>query len=48
MINDDTMDNMSKTHTETLSPECRHTHTHLHTHWRYNCVCASVVAGGDY
>lgn len=36
MINDDTMDNMSKTHTETLSPACQHTHTQ-----RYNCVCVS-------
>lgn len=32
MINDDTMDNMSKTHTETLSPACRRTRTHSDTH----------------
>lgn len=41
MINDDTMDNMSKTHTETLSPACQHTHRDI-------TVCASVVTGGDY
>lgn len=42
MINDDTMDNMSKTHTETLSPACQHTHIEDIS------VCASVVTGGDY
>jgi len=48
MINDDTMANMSKTHTETLSPACRHTHTHTHTHTGDITALASVVAGSDY
>lgn len=43
MINDDTMDNMSKTHTETLSP-----HAYRDTHIEDITVCASVVTGGDY
>lgn len=46
MINDDTMDNVSKTHSETLSAACRKTHTH--THRVPQCVCVSVVTGGDY
>lgn len=46
MINDDTMDNVSKTHSETLSAACRKTHTHTHT--GFLSVCVSVVTGGDY
>lgn len=46
MINDDTMDNVSKTHSETLSAACRKTHTH--TQGSSVCVCVSVVTGGDY
>jgi len=50
MINDDTMDNVSKTHTETLSAVCRQTHTHRHTHTlSYTLkICVSVVTGSDY
>lgn len=44
MINDDTMDNVSKTHSETLSAACRKTHTHRVP----QCVCVFVVTGGDY
>lgn len=43
MINDDTMDNVSKTHTETLS-----LHADRHTQTEDITVCAYVVTGGDY
>lgn len=43
MINDDTMDNVSKTHTETLS-----LHANRHTQTQDISVCACVVTGGDY
>lgn len=39
MINEDTMDNTSKTHTETLSAACRQTHS--------GTACASTLADGD-